>query len=162
MILRDAVYSNYLVPVETMYRINGSFVMYKQGEAICEFIAERYGEEKILDILENVWVDTDFKIVLETALKTPYKEFASEWHEWIKNRYMPEAGDIELPSIVADPVTGIGFSAKPEVYVKQDGSRMVYYLGNRSGYSNLYACLLCTSDADDALPLLAPDTPRPP
>lgn len=160
MIMRDAVYSNYLVPVETMYRINGSFVMYKQGEAICEFIAERYGEEKILDILESVWVDTDFKLVIETALKTPYKEFASEWHDWIQERYMPEAGDIELPSMIADPITGIGFSSKPEVYVKADGTRMVYYLGNRSGYSNLYGVEVDSSYAPQAEPRIVVEGER--
>ncbi|MBO6577286.1 MAG: PD40 domain-containing protein [Rhodothermales bacterium] len=138
MIMRDAVYSNYLVPVETMYRINGSFVMYKQGEAICEFIAQKYGPEKLLDILESVWVDTDFKIVLETALRVPYKQFAEDWHAWIQERYVPEAGEIGLSTVVADAVTGIGFSSKPETYRKQDGRRMVYFVGNRTGYSNLY------------------------
>ncbi|MFT5142267.1 MAG: hypothetical protein ACI80V_001572 [Rhodothermales bacterium] len=139
MILRDAVFTNYLVPLETMYRINGSFVMYKQGEAICEYIAETYGDEKLLDILEATWVDKDFKTVLETALRTPFPELAANWQAWIKNRYLPGAGEMELGSIIADPITGVGFSAKPEFYRKRDGTARVYYVGNRSGYGNLYS-----------------------
>ncbi len=34
MILRDALYANYLVPLENMYRIYGTFLMYKEGEAL--------------------------------------------------------------------------------------------------------------------------------
>ncbi len=138
MVLRDAIYTNYLVPVESMYRINGSFVMYKQGEAICEFIAERYGDEKLLDLLESAWVDPDFKVVLETVLKTPYGDFAAEWQTWIKERYLPEAGEIEVPSLIAEGVSGVGFSAKPEFYRMRDGTAKVLFVGNRTGYSNVY------------------------
>jgi peptidase MA superfamily protein/WD40 repeat protein len=138
MVLRDAVYTNYLVPVETMYRINGSFVMYKQGEAICEFIAERYGDERILDLLESVWVDRDFRVVLETALGVSYSDFAAEWQDWIKDRYLPEAGEIEVPSLIAEGVSAEGFSAKPEYYRMADGTTKVLFVGNRTGYSNVY------------------------
>ena len=68
MVLRDAIFSNYLVPLENMYRINGTFVMYKQGEALCRFISETYGEEKLLDLIETLWKDKDFTHVMEWAL----------------------------------------------------------------------------------------------
>lgn len=61
MVVRDALFTNYLVPLESMHRISGSFLMYKQGEAICRFISETYGEERILDLIDNVWIDRDFR-----------------------------------------------------------------------------------------------------
>ena len=53
MVIRDAVLNNYLVPVDKLYSIAGSFLMYKEGENLLAFITERYGEEKILLLLEN-------------------------------------------------------------------------------------------------------------
>ena len=79
MVLRDAIASNYLVPLENIDRIFGTYLMYKQGEAICRFIAERYGEEKLLLLIENFWRDTDFRKVMEHVLREDYRVISAEW-----------------------------------------------------------------------------------
>lgn len=76
MVIRDAMFTNYLVPLESMYRIRGSFVMYKQGEAISRFISEVYGEERILMLIENIWKDRDFRVVMELTLQEDFSVIA--------------------------------------------------------------------------------------
>lgn len=139
MILRDALYANYLVPLENMYRIYGTFLMYKEGEALCRFIAETYGEEKLLELIEQFWVDRDFQRVLEYVLGEPFYAISDRWERWLQARYLPELPRQTLPSLAAEAIVARGFSTKPVVYQRRDGQQWVYYLGNEGAYTNLYA-----------------------
>ncbi|MFK7846453.1 MAG: BamA/TamA family outer membrane protein [Rhodothermales bacterium] len=138
MVLRDALFSNYFVPLESMFMIRGTFQMYKQGEAICRFISEEYGEEKILRIIDNIWKHKDFKKVMELTLHQDFDEIAAAWDVWVKSQYYPVLEEAVPPALASTPIAVRGFSSKPSYYEKEDGSRNVYYIGNRTGYTNLY------------------------
>ncbi len=138
MVIRDALFSNYLVPLESIYRITGSFLMYKQGEAICRFIAETYGEESLLALIDGIWIDRDFRKVMEVVLQEDFGDIASHWEEWMKAQYYPDLPDTEFPSFVADGIAGRGFSAKPVHYRAASGRESVLFVGNRDGYSSVY------------------------
>ena len=113
MVIRDAIYSNFLVPLDDMDRIAGSYLMYKQGEAICRFIAEEYGEEKLLELMTNFWKDRDFRIVMEVTLREEYYTISQKWHDWLKDQYYPEMEDTEIPSLITERIASQGFSSKP-------------------------------------------------
>ena len=138
MVMRDALFSNYFVPLESMFLIRGTFQMYKQGEAICRFISDEYGEEKLLRMIDNVWKHKDFRKVMEMTLHDDFKEIAAKWDTWIKSQYYPLLKDAVPPALASDPIAVRGFSSKPSFYQKADGTRKVYYIGNRVGYTNLY------------------------
>ena len=138
MLIRDAVYSNYLVPLENMYRIYGTYLMYKQGEGICRFISETYGEEKLLELIENFWKDRDFEKVMAWTLREEFATIDARWQAWLKQTYLPQLDDAELPTTVAKALATEGFNSKPVVYQFRDGRRKVYFVANRTGYSNVY------------------------
>lgn len=138
MLIRDALFSNYLVPLENMYRIAGTYLMYKQGETIFHFISETYGEEKILMLIENSWKDRDFRKVMEMTLQEDFRTIDERWQAWLKQHYMPQLDDAELASIVAGGIATKGFNAKPAFFRFPDGTRKVYYVANMTGYTNLY------------------------
>ncbi|MDG1754882.1 MAG: BamA/TamA family outer membrane protein [Rhodothermales bacterium] len=138
MVIRDAMFTNYLVPLESMYRIRGSFVMYKQGEAISRFISEVYGEERILMLIENIWKDRDFRVVMELTLQEDFSVIADRWLKWLKLQYYPDLAEIEVPSIIADGLSTEGFNAKPNYHRFPDGTRKVYFVGNHRGLSNVF------------------------
>ncbi|QXD16087.1 BamA/TamA family outer membrane protein [Rhodocaloribacter litoris] len=139
MVIRDALFANYLVPLPDIFRIYGSFVMYKQGEALCRFISETYGEEKLLRLIENVWVDRNFEKVMEYTLKEDYRTIGQRWEAWLKAQYYPHLEDVEAPSLLAGGVAVEGFNGKPDYFRFPDGTRKVYFVGNKTGYSNVYA-----------------------
>ena len=138
MVLRDAIFSNYLVPLESMYRINGSYLMYKQGEAICRFISEEYGEEKLLRLIENSWQSKDFRQVMSYTLHQDFEDIAAAWSIWLKDQYYPVLEEALPPKLSTKPIAVRGFSSKPSYYQFKDGTRKVFYIGNRTGYTNLY------------------------
>ncbi len=145
MVLRDAVLNNYVVPVNDMDRIFGSFLMYKEGQQVCEFIAQRYGEEKLLLLLENFWKGNSFSEVMKATIDKTYKEFDEDWIYALKKRYYPLMAENDLPSGVTRNIVDEGFNSKP-VYFAHDGKREVYYIANYTGYTNVYRVNLDEKD----------------
>ena len=138
MILRDAVASNFFVPLHDMDRIAGTYVMYKEGEAFCRFVSETYGEERLLDLLEEAWRDTNFNRVIEFVLDEEADVVSDLWQDWIRAQYVPRLVGADVPSLTAAPVAARGFNAKPVVYTRPDGTREVLFYSNRGSYTNVY------------------------
>ncbi|MBI5464534.1 MAG: PD40 domain-containing protein, partial [Ignavibacteriales bacterium] len=137
MVLRDAVVNNYLVPLNDMDRIYGSFLMYKEGQNICQFMAERFGEEKLLLLMENFWKASSFSEVMKLTVGRNFKEFDDEWLYALKKRYYPKIAGEDMPSRVAKSIVESGFNSKPSFY-NNNGKHEVYFIGNHLGYTNLY------------------------
>ncbi len=139
MILRDAVASNYFVPLHDMDRIAGSYVMYKEGEAFCRFVADEYGEERLLDLMEESWRDTDFSEIIEVVLGQPEDEVSDRWEAWIRAQYEPKLVGADVPSLATQAVAGRGFNAKPAVWTRPDGQTEVLFYSNRGSYTAILA-----------------------
>jgi len=133
MVIRDAVINDYLVPLSRIYQISGSFLMYKEGQAILRYIAETYGEEKLLGLLNNFWKTQNFSDVLKLTIGKGYREFDEEWTYALKKKIFPLLKDNDLPRMVSIRITEEGINTKPAYYHKQ-----VVFLSNREGYSNIY------------------------
>jgi hypothetical protein len=139
MVLRDAVASNSFVPLHDLDRIAGTFTMYKEGEAFCRFVSETYGEERLLELIDEVWRDNRFGPVLEYVLGEPVEAVSDRWEAFVRAEYVPRLDGADVPSLVSRPITGRGFSAKPVVWTRPDGRREVLFYGNRGSYTSLYA-----------------------
>ncbi|MBE0556425.1 MAG: hypothetical protein IH628_04250, partial [Proteobacteria bacterium] len=137
MVLRDAILNDYLVPVQSMDRIFGTFLMYKEGQCVIEFLTARYGEESILLLLENLWKFRSFNDVLKETIGKTYEEFDDEWIPFLRRKYYPLVGTHVYPSEHVNVLVKKGFNAKP-AYVTLDSTRYVYFIGNHTGYSNIY------------------------
>ena len=138
MVMRDALSSNFFVPLPNIYRINGTYVMYKEGEAFCRFVAETYGEEKLLAFIENVWRDRDFRRVMEFVLHEDYRVLGERWQEWLRKEYYPRFDGADVPTLATTVISSRGLNAKPAVYQRKDGQRQVFFVGNHGGYGNVF------------------------
>jgi len=147
MVMRDAVLNNHVVPLSRIERIYGSFLMYKVGQNILEFIANRYGEEKVLLLMENFWKSNSFSQVMKLTIGKDYEEFDTEWMYYLKKRYYPQLAHDDLPSGITKKILDEGFNSKPVFHVS-DGVRYVYFMGNHVGYSNVYRLALDIEEAD--------------
>lgn len=135
MVMKDAVLNNYLPTLEQMGRIRGTYTMYKAGENILHFIADEYGEEKIIDILNNLWKDDDFDKIVEMTLGEPIKKVSRKWQYAQKKRYYPLLKDYDFADAVSESVEQQGFNFKP-VYHKPTNE--VIFWSNRTGYTGIY------------------------
>jgi hypothetical protein len=137
MFIRDAVLSGYLVPLSEMYRIYGTFLMYKEGQAICQFIAETYGEEKLLQLIDNIWKSDNFSEVMQITLGVNYRAFDEQWLYYLKKKKYPLMEDSDAPGMITKHVTKKGINTKP-TFASYGGTREVVFTSNRTGYSNIY------------------------
>ena len=60
-LLRDMVLSRMAYPMTQSEPITGSVEMYKEGQSFLLWLAARYGDARIFDLLENVWRADDFE-----------------------------------------------------------------------------------------------------
>ncbi|TAK66293.1 MAG: hypothetical protein EPO24_01660 [Bacteroidetes bacterium] len=137
MVLRDAVVNNYVVPLSRMEQISGSYLMYKEGQNLLQFLASRYGDEKVLLMMENFWKATSFEDVFKKTTGKTYQEFDDDWLYWLKKTYYPLLALADPPSAVSKPIVEEGFNSKP-VYYQHGTKREIYFLGNHTGYSSIY------------------------
>jgi len=138
MVIKDALFSESLVPISQMYRINGSFKMYKEGQSIVKFMAEKYGEDKIALLLDNWWKDESFARIFRMTTGDDLSDFGAEWVYHLKKRYFPDIGGNDTISRSAEELTGISSSVKPAVIPSCVDTAEFVFLSNVTGYSDIY------------------------
>ena len=92
MVLRDAVLTDRLIPIETMDAAWGSgnvFLAYKQSHSIMEYIAEKYGPEKISRILRLWDSQKDTDKLMERLIDLDMKTLDEQWSAQMRKYYWP-------------------------------------------------------------------------
>ncbi len=146
MVMRDAVLNNYIVPLSDIEQIYGSFVMYKEGQNLLEYVAARYGEDKLLLLIENLWRSTSFSDVMKVTIGRTYKELDEEWIYALKKRYYPLLSMSDFSSRKSSVLLRKGFNTKP-VYFRRNGKPELYFIGNYTGYTSIYRVELPSDSA---------------
>lgn len=141
MFIKDAILTGYLFPLSQMYQIYGSFLMYKEGQAIMNYIADTYGEQKIIQLIENTWKQDSFSDVLKLTIGLNYEEFDKEWVYSLKKQHYPIMAENDFPQMVARQVTFEGINTKP-AFFRENGKKAIAFVSNRTGYSNIYTMRL--------------------
>lgn len=148
MFIRDAVLNGYLFPLQRMYQINGSYLMYKEGQHIMKYIAEEFGEQAILQLIENLWKEDDFSNILKLTIGLNYKEFDEKWVYSLKKEKFPLLRENDAPGMISVPLTKRGFNTKPVFYQDGDKSKLIY-ISNQTGYASIYLQDLVPAEQKD-------------
>lgn len=146
MFIRDGVLNGYLVPLGQIYQIYGSFLMYKEGQAIIKYIDETFGQEKIIRLIENSWKEERFADVLKVTLGVDVQQFDKQWLYALKKRTYPLLERLDSPEMATTMVTREGIDTKPVFYRRADCG-WVLFVSNRMGYSNIYLQKLTGGEA---------------
>ena len=137
MVMRDAVINGYFFNLDNIWKIYGSFLMYKEGQNFLEFVKEKYGKDKVLNLLENFWMYTKFTEVIEYTFQKSIERIDAEWEYYLKKKYFPLLADKYPTEFGAEKLTNEGFNFSP-VHCKVAGKEYIYFVANRDGYSSLY------------------------
>lgn len=137
MVLRDAVLNNYETGLENIRQIEGTFTMYKVGQNILDYIKEKYGDDKILMMMENLWKYDTFEQSFEDALGMNYRQFDNEYLYFLKKKYYPQMATNDFNSHTAITIVRKGFNFKP-AYFKYLDNEYVVFVGNRTGYASIF------------------------
>jgi len=141
MILKDMTISGNIIPIERLYEISGTYLMYKVGQSICQFINDEYGSDKLILLFENWWKGRDFDEVVRITLGEPLKDISKKWEYHLKKKYYPEIADRGLAKLEAVQLTKDGYSLKGVPILLQDGDstrEWIVFKANKRGYSGIY------------------------
>jgi hypothetical protein len=108
-LLRDAVISGEAVPLTESDRILGTVLMYKEGQSFLLYLAEKYGEQKIFDILENWYRSDDFETTFRITVGVPLKKVDEEWFASLRRRYYPVVHATQEPAEMGRRLTMRGW-----------------------------------------------------
>ena len=92
MVLRDAVLTDGLIPLETMNQVWGQgnvFLAYKQSHALMEYIASQYGPEKISRILRLWDSQHDTDKLMDRLIGMDLKTLDEHWSAQMRKTYWP-------------------------------------------------------------------------
>ncbi|HQY52879.1 MAG TPA: BamA/TamA family outer membrane protein [Ignavibacteria bacterium] len=137
MVLKDAVLTGYLPGLSNWERVYGTYLMYKLGQKVLEYIALNFGEDKILQLIDNFWVDENFSNVMQYTLGVDYAQFDKNFLYWLEKQYYPEYKDLDDPSAVSENIYTESFAHKP-TYSNANGNQEVFFIGNKTGFTSIF------------------------
>jgi WD40 repeat protein len=126
-LLRDAVLSGQALPLTRSVPITGTVLMYKEGQSFLLYLEERFGPEKVFDLMDNWHRADDFETAFRITFGLPLKEVDQTWFTGLRRRYYP---------VVAEAVSAADL-----------GPRM-----SRHGYYNLGPRVLPAPPHKDGVP----------
>ena len=135
MVVRDALFARRLVSIAEMYRIYGTYQMYKEGESICHFMAARHGADVFEQLFANWWRGETFAEIFAITTGESLDKFDQAWQYHLHKRHLPAIADRDPPSELATARTQRGFNIKPEI-VPEDSSAF-YHFRNSQGYTQI-------------------------
>jgi len=92
MLLREGILEGTLPPLSNMWRIHGTYLMYKMGQSVVAFLDRNYSTDAVRGILESWWRSSDFDRVLEMSLGLDLEELDRRWRTQMRRRYYPAVG----------------------------------------------------------------------
>ncbi len=140
MYMRDAAIQGYLPPLDQL----DGFLAYKGGQSACEYISEKYGKEKISDILNKGKALMMMDRAVKAAVGISMENVSDDWQKALRRVYWPEIAERKEPAEIGKALTdhtkdGSIYNQQPEWSPK--GDRLAFFSDRRNprnGYSDRY------------------------
>jgi Tol biopolymer transport system component len=136
MFIRDAATSEYLPDIEGL---DGYFA-YRGGQAVFNYIAKKYGEEKIGELINKIKATGNVDEGFKSAIGLNVKELNERWKKDIKRTFWPDISIREDADEFAKRLTdhredGGFYNTSPAISPQGD---KIAFITNRDFYYDLY------------------------
>ena len=136
MIIRDIALNNTLPPIKYL----NNYLAYKGGQSVYNFIADKYGLEKIGEIWQQIKSYKNLDKGLNESIGLKQIELTEEWHKWVKRKYWPDIAKRENIKDISTQVTEHKkwknfYNSAPAL---SPNGTQVAILSNKTGYFDIY------------------------
>jgi Tol biopolymer transport system component len=136
MFMRDATIHEYLLPINYL---NGYFA-YRGGQSIWYYIATKYGEEKIGEIMQRIRSSHNLDQSFRSALGLSIQELSDNWVKEQKVLYWPDIAKRQDPADFARRLTdrtkdGSFYNTSPTISPQGD---KIAFISNRDDYFDVF------------------------
>src|SRR5438477_387827 len=137
MVLRDMTIDGHLPTLADLAYAYGGLV-YPVGGSIHRFLAERYGEWRILELYNDIWKYSGFDAALLGVYGRTIEQLSEEWQYWMRQHYYPAVSSQPPLAITARKLTELAI--KPTAFqLPGDTAPSFLFFSPRSGYTTIYA-----------------------
>ncbi|MBM4119029.1 hypothetical protein FJ251_15100, partial [bacterium] len=114
MLLREGILAGSLPPLDELWRIQGSYLMYKVGQSVVAYLDRNYSTAAVRGLLENWWRSTSLERLLEEELGLTLAALDAGWRSHLRRRYYPSVA-ARLPAAERGRalIEGGGFQVGP-------------------------------------------------
>ncbi|MBS4034463.1 MAG: PD40 domain-containing protein [Ignavibacterium sp.] len=136
MFIREAAISEYLPDINRL----GGYFAYRGGQSVFYYIANKYGKEKIGELLNKIKGLNNVNEAIKSTLGLEIKELNERWRKDIKRTYWPDVALREDPEEfskrLTDPEKNDGFyNTSPAISPQGD---KIAFITNRNFYFDVY------------------------
>ena len=136
MYMRDATLNSYVPPVDYLY----GFMAYKGGQSVLYYLAQKYGGEKIGELLGKIKITKSMERGLKQSIGINTEDLTKKWHMYLKREYWPDIADRKEPEEIAKRLTDHTkwynfINSGPALSPKGD---KIAFLSNKTGYFDIY------------------------
>ncbi|HXM38246.1 MAG TPA: hypothetical protein VN908_06250 [Gemmatimonadales bacterium] len=143
MVLRDMTVAGRLPSLPDLQYAYGGLI-YPVGGSIHHYLAEHYGEWRILQLYGDIWKYGTFAEALAGVYGRSLDQLSDEWQYWMRQRYYPAVTSQPPLTITARRLTEVAI--KPAAYqLPGDSVASFLFFSPASGYATIY-----TQSLDDA------------
>ena len=137
MVLRDMTIAGHLPTLQDLTYAYGGLV-YPVGGSIHHFLAERYGEWRIVELYNDIWKYSAFDAALLGIYGRSIEQLSEEWQYWMRQHYYPAVASQPPLAITARKLAELAI--KPTAYqLPGDTTPSFLSFSPRSGYTTIYA-----------------------
>lgn len=116
MFMRDAVLADEVPKLERL----GGYVQYRVGQTMYTYIAEKYGTEKVGELLNRIKMSRSPELGFRSTFGLGISEFGERFQEYLKKKYFPDIAKYEDPSTFAEVIADHKkldnfFNSSPEI-----------------------------------------------
>ena len=136
MFMRDVTVTENLVPINRLY----GYFAYRGGQSIFWYLENKYGEQKVGDILNRIKSSRNVEQGLRSAIGIGVEELSERWQKDLKVQYWPDIAKREDPIDYARRLTdhkkdGGFYNTGPSISPQGD---RIAFISNRDEYFSLY------------------------
>ncbi len=137
MFIRDATTHNYLPPIEYL----SGYFAYRGGQSVWNYIATKYGEQKIADILNRIKSTRSIDQGFRSTIGLSVKELSERWQKEQRVLYWPDVAKREEPSDFAykrltnHTKDGNFYNTSPAISPQGD---KIAFISDRDDYFDVY------------------------
>ncbi len=136
MFIRDATVNQYLPPMQQLY----GYFAYRGGQSLFHYIANKYGEQKIGEILNRIKSTRSVEAGIRGSIGLTMEELSERWQKELKVEYWPDIAKREDPTDYARRLTdhkkdGGFYNTSPTLSPQGD---KVAFISNRNGFFDVF------------------------
>lgn len=136
MFMRDAALNGYVPDIPYLY----GFMAYKGGQSVLYYLSEKYGGEKIGELLGKIKLSKSVDRGFKQSIGVGIEDLTKRWHKYLKREYWPDINGREEPEEFAKRLTD---HIKDRNFINNSpalspkGDKLVF-LSDRSDYFDIY------------------------